>query len=304
MNAALRAIVRTAVYNDISICGIEHGYRGIFDDEIRILDRYSVADVIHRGGTVLFTDRCAEMMEEDGPQKAAELLNKYDIDSLIAIGGDGTYRGALALQKCGIKVITIPATIDNDVASTDYTIGFDTAVNTALDAISRIRDTTSSHNRINVVQVMGRHCGNIALYSGLAGGAEYIIIPEKPFDINEVARKIVAGKDKGKMHSIIVFAEGCGDVNQVCEQIQNITDMETRATVLGYTQRGGSPSAFDRVLASRMGALAVEKKMKGEYNQAICYRNGKYIGIPIEEALQMEHAVDEDVYRTAYELSI
>lgn len=304
MNAALRAVVRTAVYNDISICGIEHGYQGIFDDQIRTLDRYSVADIIHKGGTILYTDRSQEMLTAQGPQRAAELLRKYEIDALIAIGGDGTYRGARALSERGIRVVTVPATIDNDVASTDYAIGYDTALNTAIDAIGRIRDTSSSHNRINVVQVMGRDCGDLALYSGLAGGAEYIIVPERPFDPETVAEKIMKGKEKGKMHSIVVFAEGCGDAQALCTELQSRTGIETRATILGYTQRGGAPSAFDRILASRMGELAVELIMNGIYNRAVCHLKGEFTHLSLDEALGMPHVFNEAVYETAMKLSV
>ena len=304
MNAALRAVVRSAVFNEVSICGIEHGYRGIFDNQIRALDRYSVADIIHKGGTILYTDRCAVMETENGPQNAAELLHKYDIDSLIVIGGDGTFHGAQALARCGIKVVAVPATIDNDVNCRDRARGFDTALNTAIEAIGRIRDTSSSHNRINVVQVMGRDCGDLALYSGLAGGAEYILVPEMPYDINDVAAKIMKGKEKGKMHSIVVFAEGCGDAKEICTAIQNVTDIETRATILGYTQRGGAPTAFDRILASRMGEMAVDMVLRGEVNHAVCYRGGEYISMPLDEALEYRHDFNTKVYETAMKLSV
>ena len=304
MNAALRAVVRTSVYNGVRIFGIDHGYKGIFEGQIKELNRYSVADIIHRGGTILYTDRCREMYEEEGPKRAAEILKGYGIDALVAIGGDGTYRGALSLSEYGVDVIAIPGTIDNDIPCTDYTIGFDTALNTAVEAIGKIRDTSSSHNRINVVQVMGRNCGNLALYSGLAGGAEAIVIPEEKYNPAEICKKIMQGKDKGKMHSIIVFAEGAGDLDEFCREIETGTGIETRTTILGYIQRGGSPSAFDRILASRMGALAVELILKDEKNKAVCLKHNEYIGTDIKEALAMKYEFNRDVYQTALQLSV
>lgn len=304
MNAALRAVVRSCVYNNVRIYGIDHGYKGIFDGQIHEMNRYSVADIIHKGGTVLYTDRCKEMTSEGGAKRAAELLSGYGIDGLIAIGGDGTYKGALALSEYGINVMTIPGTIDNDIPCTDYCIGYDTALNTAVEAIGKIRDTSSSHNRINVVQVMGRNCGNLALYSGLAGGAEAIVVPEIPFSAHAVAEKIMLGKEKGKMHSIVVFAEGCGNAVDFCHKLEEITQIETRVTILGYTQRGGSPTAFDRILASRMGAYAVELLLAGEKNKAICLKDNHYMGMDLKQALSMEYSFDESVYQTAIELSI
>lgn len=304
MNAALRAVVRSCIYNNVRIYGIDHGYKGIFDGQLHEMNRYSVADIIHKGGTILYTDRCKEMLHEGGPARAAELLLGYGIDGLIAIGGDGTYRGALSLAKHGINVMTIPGTIDNDIPCTDYCIGYDTALNTAVEAIGKIRDTSSSHNRINVVQVMGRNCGNLALYSGLAGGAEAIVVPEIKYTAHEVADKIMQGKDKGKMHSIVVFAEGCGNAVDFCNELEEITQIETRVTILGYTQRGGSPTAFDRILASRMGAYAVESLLKGEKNKAVCLKDNHYIGIDLQQALDMKYTFDESVYETALELSV
>ncbi|NLW69538.1 MAG: 6-phosphofructokinase [Eubacteriaceae bacterium] len=304
MNAAIRAAVRKCISMGIEIYGINHGYRGIFEKDLRPMSRYSVADIIQRGGTILYSDRCDRMMDSDGPAEAAQILSEYEIDSLIVIGGDGTYKGAEALAKCGVKVMGIPGTIDNDIACTDSTIGFDTAVNTALDAISRIRDTTNSHNRINIVQVMGRACGNIALYSGLAGGAEAICVPEIPYDPDEIAQRVITGKNKGKLHCIIVFAEGAGDINALCKALEEKTSIETRQTVLGYTQRGGSPTAFDRILASTMGAMSVTLLSQGEANKAICLKNNKYISTDITQAVKMQRVFDKSIYELAMVLSI
>ncbi len=304
MNAALRAVVRASVYNGVRVFGIEHGYKGIFEGQIKELNRYSVADIIHRGGTILYTDRCREMYERDGALRASELLKGYGIDALVAIGGDGTYRGARALSSYGVNVVTIPGTIDNDIPCTDYTIGFDTALNTAVEAIGKIRDTSSSHNRINVVQVMGRNSGNLAVYSGLAGGAEAIVIPEEKYDAASICKKIMQGKDRGKMHSIIVFAEGAGNLKKFCDEIEAGTGIETRTTILGYIQRGGSPTAFDRILASRMGSLAVDLILRDETNKAVCIKKNEYIGVDINQALAMKYDFNEDVYNTALKLSI
>jgi 6-phosphofructokinase 1 len=220
------------------------------------------------------------------------------------IGGDGSYRGAKELSKYGVNIVGLPGTIDNDLPCTDYTIGFDTAVNTAIDAISKIRDTTSSHHRVNVVQVMGRACGNIALYAGLAGGAEAIAVPEIKYDTDAICKKMLAGKQRGKLHSIMVFAEGAGDIYRFCKEIEEKSQVPTRTTILGYIQRGGAPSAFDRILASHMGAMAVEVLKKGLTNRVVCIRNNTYVDMDIDEALAVEYQFNTEVYRIAMELSI
>ena len=304
MNAALRSIVRTSIYYGIDVVGIEYGYKGIFDECFLDLNIYSVADIIQRGGTILYSARCKEMYEPDGPQKAAEILKSKGIEHLVVIGGDGSYRGALQLSKFGIKVITIPGTIDNDLPCTKYTIGFDTALNTAIDAISNIRDTSHSHNRVNVVEVMGRNCGNLALYSGLAGGAESIVVPEIPYNVDEICKKMLHGKDRGKLHSIIVFAEGAGNIDKFCEQIEEKSKVTTRKTTLGYIQRGGSPTSFDRILASKMGFLAIKNLMEDNFNKAICYSNEEYCAIDLEEALSMEFKFNYLDYKIAMMLSL
>jgi 6-phosphofructokinase 1 len=304
MNAAIRAVVRSAIYNDIHVYGINAGYQGLIDDKITKMGVYSVADIIQKGGTMLHTSRCKEMYTPEGVKKAAETLKKHEIEGLVVIGGDGSYKGAAALAREGIRVIAMPGTIDNDVACTDYTIGFDTALNTIIEAISKIRDTSLSHNRVNVVEVMGRNCGNLALYAGLAGGAEGICVPEIPYDMAKICAKTVAGKDRGKLHSIIVFAEGAGDLNEFCAQFEKCTSISVRRTVLGYIQRGGSPSAFDRILACKMGAMAVALLMGGKTNRAVCLRGDSYIDQDIEEALKMTRVFDNKTYEIAMQLSI
>ncbi len=304
MNAAIRAVVRECIYNGVEIYGVKFGYQGLIDDNMYKMNVYSVADIIQRGGTMLRTSRCMEMYEEKGVKKAADNLKANGIDKLIVIGGDGSYKGAVSLAKYGIDVITIPGTIDNDVACTDYTIGFDTAVNTVIDAISKIRDTSLSHNRASVVEVMGRNCGNLAIASGLAGGAEAIIVPEKDYNISEICEKMIKGKDRGKLHSIIVFAEGAGDIGDFAQKVEELTDLTVNVTDLGYIQRGGSPTAFDRILAARMGSMAVELLLKGEKFKAVCYRGGEYIAMDLDEALRMQSPFDEESYEVAMHLSI
>ncbi len=304
MNAAIRAVVRECIYNGADVYGVKFGYQGLIDNNIYKMNVYSVADIIQRGGTMLRTSRCQEMYEISGVEKAAQTLKKNGIENLIVIGGDGSYKGARSLAQFGINVITIPGTIDNDVACTDFTIGFDTAVNTAIEAISRIRDTSLSHNRASVVEVMGRNCGNLAIYAGLAGGAEAIIVPEKEYDVEKICEKMIKGKDRGKLHSIIVYAEGAGDINEFAKKVEELTNLTVNVTDLGYIQRGGSPTAFDRILAARMGSMAVQLLLKGEKFKAICYRSGEYVAMDLDEALSMESSFDEESYNVAMHLSI
>ncbi len=302
MNAAIRAVVRSCIYYNIEVYGILHGYAGIYAGEFRQLNRFSVADIMQRGGTVLYTARCDEMMTEGGVQRAAEILKGNGITHLVVIGGDGSYKGALALSKYGVKVITMPATIDNDLACTKYSIGYDTALNTAIEAVSRIRDTTSSHNRVNVVQVMGRNCGNLALEAALAGGAEAVAIPEIKYNIQDISNSIVKGKQRGKLYSIVIFAEGAGDIDEFCKTVENITQVETRKTILGYIQRGGSPSALDRILAGRMGEYTVELIRSGKNQRAVCYSGAKYIDMDLSEALNMK--IDKEQQKKILDTSI
>ena len=304
MNASIRAIVRTAIFNKIEVYGINRGYAGLLEGDITPLNVYSVADILQRGGTILRTSRSEFFATDAGVKQSANVLAEYGIEHLIVIGGDGSMNGALALQKLGVSVVGIPGTIDNDLGFTDYTIGFDTAVTTALDAISKIRDTTYSHNRINVVQVMGRKCGDIALYSGLSGGAEALILPEVETDLDAICLRLLQGKDRGKLHSIVMLAEGCGNYLDYCAKIEEKTQVTTKGTNLGYIQRGGSPSNMDRNLASFMGYNAVLNIVKKETGTVMAQRCGSYLGIPIDEALQMPKIFRQDIYDMASVLSI
>ena len=275
MNAAIRAVVRTSIFNNIRVMGIEQGYKGLIEGKIKEMDLSSVGDIIHRGGTKLKTARCEEFKTEEGRKKALNVLNVFGIEGLVVIGGDGSFKGAQKLSELGIKTIGIPGTIDNDLAYTDYTIGFDTAVHTVLDAVGKIRDTSTSHGRASVIEVMGRHCGDIALYAGLAGGAESVIVPEVEYNIDDVCRKLIQGKSRGKLHSIIMLAEGVGNAFEISKEIQEKTGIETRVTVLGHIQRGGIPSASDRILASQMGAKAVELLLDGASSRVVGIKSNK-----------------------------
>jgi 6-phosphofructokinase 1 len=304
MNAAIRAVVRTAVYNKVEVFGIKRGYAGLLEGDIEPLNIYSVADIIHRGGTILRSSRSEYFKTEAGQKKAVKTLSDFNIESLIVIGGDGSFKGARALSNRGVNTISIPGTIDNDIGCTDYSIGFDTALNTALDAIGKIRDTTSSHNRVNVVEVMGRDCGEIALFAGLAGGAESILVPEKDYDLDEISDKLLRGKDRGKLHSIIVLAEGVGNFDDFCHKIEEKTGVSTRGTNLGYIQRGGNPTAFDRILASRMGYMAVNLLLDNKTNRVICIKNNVYTDLDTNEALEIKKNFDAEAYKIANILSI
>ena len=303
MNAAIRAVVRTAIHNGIEVMGVQRGYSGLINGELFTMDRTSVSDIIQRGGTILRTARCPEFKNEEVRKKAAKILQAYGVEALVVIGGDGSFTGAKLLSKLGIKTIGIPGTIDNDLAYTDFTLGFDTALNTVVDAINKIRDTSTSHERVSIVEVMGRHCGDLALYAGLAGGAEAIVVPEKDFDKNELCRTILEGKANGKMHNLVLLAEGIGGAFELAKEVEDVTGIETRATVLGHIQRGGSPSAYDRVLASKMGAKAVEVLMEGKTSRVIGIRNNEIIDDDIDEALAIERKFDEKLYDIAEVLS-
>ena len=304
MNAAIRAVVRYSIYNGLEVYGIIRGYKGLINGDFKQLNVSSVGDIIQRGGTILKSARSLEFMEEDGKNKAIENLKKYNIDGLIAIGGDGTLRGARELSMRGIASFGIPGTIDNDLSYTEYTIGFDTAVNTAVEAIGKLRDTSSSHERVCLIEVMGRKCGDIALYSGLAGGAEAILVPEKKYDIDKICKKLIESAKRGKNQSIIVVAEGVGSVEKISKEIQAKTDMETRTTILGHIQRGGSPTSYDRVLASKLGSAAVECFLRGKTNRVVGIRNNKIIDLDIQEALDMPQKFDERMHDLSEILSI
>jgi 6-phosphofructokinase 1 len=303
MNAAIRAVVRMGLQKGLQVMGIQRGYNGLINGEISELNRNSVADIIQKGGTILRTARCEEFKKEEVREKAAKVLKVFGIDGLVVIGGDGSFTGARLLSKLGVATVGLPGTIDNDLAYTDYTIGFDTAQNTVLDAINKLRDTSASHERVSIVEVMGRNCGDIALYTGIAGGAEAVIVPEKGYDENEICKMILEGKSKGKMHNLIILAEGVGGAGELAKNIEDVTGIETRATILGHIQRGGSPSAFDRVLASRMGAKAVEVLIEGKSSRVIGMRGGQIIDDDIDEALSMPRKFDEKLYEILGALS-
>jgi len=296
MNAAIRAVVRMAIYKGIRVMGVQRGYHGLINGEILDMDRHSVSDIIHRGGTILRTARCEEFKTEAGRKKAVNVLRVFGVDGLVVIGGDGSFAGAQLLSEMGIATVGIPGTIDNDLPYTEYTLGFDTALNTVLDAINKIRDTSSSHERISVIEVMGRNCGDIALYSGIGGGAESVIIPEIGYEIDALCKTIFEGKLRGKMHNLIILAEGVGGATELAKQIEDITGIESRATVLGHIQRGGSPSSFDRILASKMGVAAVEVLIAGRSGRVIGMVDGKIIDEDINEALAIPRKFNDKLY--------
>ena len=298
MNAAIRAVVRTAIANGIRVCGIRRGYHGLLKEEIIELTARDVADTIQRGGTILQTARCQTMRTEEGQQKAAAICKKYGIDGLVVIGGDGSFAGAQKLANLGVRTIGLPGTIDLDIACTDYTIGFDTAVNTAMEAIDKIRDTSTSHERCSIVEVMGRGAGYIALWCGMATGAEDILIPES-FDGNlpkveqQIIEHLLRNRAKGKTHHMVINAEGVGHSYSMAKRIESATGIETRATILGHMQRGGSPTAKDRVYASMMGAYAVDLLCAGKTNRVVGYQNGRFMDMDIEEGLAMTKDIDD-----------
>lgn len=304
MNAAIRAVVRSGIYNDFKIMGIKQGYSGLIDGNIEEMNLSSVADIIHRGGTMLRSARSDEFRTEEGFKKALNVLDIFGIDGLVVLGGDGTLKGAGKLSDAGIPTIGIPCTIDNDCGYSDYTIGFYTAVETVVDAISKIRDTSTSHGRANVIEVMGRNCGDIALYAGLAGGAESIIVPERKFDIDDVAKRALQGKNRGKLHHIIILAEGVGNAYDVSNQIIEKTGIDTRVTILGYIQRGGTPTSFDRIMASKMGSKAIDLLKEGKFSRALGMKCNSIIDLDINEALKIKKSLDLDMYNTAKVLSI
>lgn len=304
MNAVIRSVVRTAIYNDLKVLAIKEGYNGLIKGDIETMTLSSVADIIHRGGTILKTARSDEFMTEEGINQALEVIKKFKIDAIVALGGDGTLRGARELARRGIKVIGVPCTIDNDLGYTDYTIGFLTAVETAVSAISKLRDTSESHGRAIVLQVMGRNCGDIALYSGIAGGAESIVIPEVKLDTDAIIKKIQNGRKRGKKHHIIVAAEGALDAYELARIIEEKGAIETRVTVLGYVQRGGVPTVQDRILASDFGYEAVNLLLSGKSGLALGYRSGKIIEVDIDEALETKKDFDKDQLKMVDILSI
>lgn len=303
MNSAIRAAVRTALNSGLRVKGIRNGYDGLMQGDIYEMNVSSVADIIHKGGTILGTARSLEFETPEGQKRGAQILNDYGIEGLIVIGGDGSFKGAKALSDIGINTIGIPGTIDNDMGYTDFTIGFFTAIETVTDAIGKLRDTSSSHGRAVVIEVMGRNCGDLALYSGLAGGAESIIVPEHNFSISEIIDKMEHGRKRGKLHHLITLAEGVGDPYSLAKELEEKTGIETKVTILGHVQRGGSPSAVDRLLGSSMGSRAVRLLEEGKTNLALGYVDGSIIEVSIDEAVSKKSEFDERLYELANSLS-
>lgn len=300
MNAAIRAVVRTAIANGLKVKGIMRGYAGLLQEEIIDMGSTSVSNIVYRGGTVLYTARCQEFTTPEGQQMGADICRKHGIDGMVVIGGDGSFRGAGKLAALGINTIGVPGTIDLDIACTDYTIGFDTAVNTAMEAIDRVRDTSTSHERCSIIEVMGRNAGYIALWCGFANGAEDVLLPEK-YDGNEQAliNRIIANRKQGKKHNIIINAEGIGHSASMARRIEAATGIETRATILGHMQRGGTPTCKDRVYATIMGAKAVQLLCEGKSNRLVAYKHGEYVDYDIQEALNMTKDIPADQYAIA-----
>ncbi len=305
MNAAIRAVVRRAITSGRKVKGIKKGYNGLLNEEIVDMDVTSVSDIIQRGGTVLYTARCKEFVTPEGQKEGAEICRKHGIDGLIVIGGDGSFRGAQKLAALGINTVGIPGTIDLDIACTDYTIGFDTAVNTAMEAIDKVRDTSTSHERCSIIEVMGRNAGYLALWCGIANGAEDILLPERyDYDEQKLIDNIINNRKKGKKHHIIVNAEGIGHSASMAKRIEAATGVETRATILGHMQRGGSPTCRDRVYASMMGAYAVDLLCAGKSNRVVAYKNGAFVDYDIDEALAMKKDISAYEFEVSRTLSV
>ena len=305
MNAAIRSVVRTAISRNLKVKGIKKGYNGLLNEEIIDMEPRNVSDIIQRGGTVLGTARCLEFKKAEYQKRGADICRKHGIDGIVVIGGDGSYRGAQALSRLGINTVGIPGTIDLDIACTEYTIGFDTAVNTAMRAIDKVKDTSSSHERCSIIEVMGRHAGYIALWCGIANGAEDVLIPEK-YDYNEqeIINHIIESRKKGKTHHLIINAEGIGHSTSMARRIEAATGIETRATILGYMQRGGNPTAMDRYYASIMGAYAVDIMLQGKTNRVVGYKHGEFMDFDIEEALNMEKSINEYQFEVSRLLTV
>lgn len=305
MNAAIRAVVRTAIGRGVRVRGIRRGYQGLLDEEIIDLSARDVSDTIQRGGTILQTARCKEMQTEEGQQKAAAICKKYGIDGLVVIGGDGSFAGAQRLSHYGVNTVGIPGTIDLDIDCTEYTIGFDTAVNTAMEAIDKVRDTSTSHERCSIIEVMGRDAGYLALWCGIANGAERILLPEEhDYNEEEIVADIQESRKRGKKNYIIINAEGIGDSINMAKRIEAATGMETRATIIGHMQRGGSPTCKDRVYASIMGSIAVDILLQGKTNRVVGYRHGEYVDFDIDEALGMDKMIPPYQYEIAKQLAL
>ena len=304
MNAAIRAVVRQACANGKKVKGIRRGYQGLLEEDIIDMQRESVSDIVDKGGTILFTARCSEFRTEDGQRKGAEICKKHGIDGLVVIGGDGSFAGAQKLAGFGVNTVGVPGTIDLDIACTEYTIGFDTAVNTAMQAIDKVRDTSTSHERCRIIEVMGRNAGYIALWCGIANGAEDILIPEQyDYDEQKIINNIINNRKRGKKHHIIINAEGIGHSTSMARRIEAATGVETRATILGYMQRGGSPTCRDRVYATMMGAMAVDLLCEGKSNRVVGFSHGEFKDFDINEALGMNKGVSDYMIKVAKDMS-
>ena len=304
MNAAIRAVVRQACANGKKVKGIRRGYQGLLEEDIIDMQRESVSDIVDKGGTILFTARCSEFRTEDGQRKGAEICKKHGIDGLVVIGGDGYFAGAQKLAGFGVNTVGVPGTIDLDIACTEYTIGFDTAVNTAMQAIDKVRDTSTSHERCSIIEVMGRNAGYIALWCGIANGAEDILIPEQyDYDEQKIINNIINNRKRGKKHHIIINAEGIGHSTSMARRIEAATGVETRATILGYMQRGGSPTCRDRVYATMMGAMAVDLLCEGKSNRVVGFSHGEFKDFDINEALGMNKGVSDYMIKVAKDMS-
>ena len=304
MNAAIRAVVRRGLASGLNVKGIKKGYNGLLNEEIIDMTARDVSDTIQKGGTVLYTARCSEFRTEDGQKRGAEICRKHGIDGLVVIGGDGSFAGAQKLANLGINTIGVPGTIDLDIACTEYTIGFDTAVNTAMEAIDKVRDTSTSHERCSIIEVMGRNAGYLSIWCGIANGAEDILIPEKyDYDEQKIINSIIVNRKLGKKHHIIINAEGIGHSEAMAKRIEAATGIETRATILGHMQRGGNPTCRDRVMGSMMGAMAVDLLLEGKTCRVVGYRDGKYVDFDINEALAMKKNIDEYQWEICNSLS-
>lgn len=305
MNAAIRAVVRKGLSCGLKVKGINQGYKGLLNEEIVDMDARSVSDTLAKGGTILYTARCSEFRTEEGQDEGARICRKHGIDGLVVIGGDGSFAGAQRLAERGINTIGVPGTIDLDIACTDYTIGFDTAVNTAMDAIDKVRDTSTSHERCSIIEVMGRNAGYIALWCGIGNGAEDILLPERyDYDEQTLINNIINNRKRGKKHHIIINAEGIGHSTSMARRIEAATGVETRATILGHMQRGGSPTCRDRVYGSVMGAYAADLLAEGKTNRVVAYRGGQYVDYDIDEALKMQKDIPEYMVRVAKAMTI
>lgn len=305
MNAAIRSVVREALGKGLKVKGIKRGYAGLLQEEIIDMEARNVSDTIQRGGTILQTARCLEFTTPEGQKQGAEVCKKHGIDGVVVVGGDGSFKGAQKLAALGINTIGLPGTIDLDIACTEYTIGFDTAVNTAMEAIDKVRDTSTSHERCSIIEVMGRGAGYIALWTGIANGAEDILLPERyDYDEQKLVNHIIENRKRGKQHHIIINAEGIGHSESMAKRIEAATGIETRATILGHMQRGGSPTCKDRVYASIMGAYAVDLLCQGKTNRVVAYRNGDFVDFDIDEALAMKKEISEYQFEVCKNLSI